>query len=425
MPPVARWKRGEIAMREAPEYSRGLDAVYACELEYLRERRKTLGLHQGTSLPTNAEGAAGGERLGVPPQVGHGTVGLALSGGGIRSATFSLGVLQALARLDLLKYVDYLSTVSGGGYIGSCVTSLLTEDQKAGVCPATGDSHRFPLGFTGADRETPEVQHLRDYSNYIAPRHGPFKLGTWKMIAWYLGALVFNLVSPRSAAACVFIAGMFIEAFLWDHRWMALPLLAWVVAALGAILAASLGVLFFCAKTKAARDRTSGAAALVAALSALPLFLFVAPTGYDWFVSLTLRAQPIAIEQLQRGLRVAGLCAAPADGGCGKVSGRVSQLISALKWSGAWVGRGPTTRAQLQQGFAEALVATKDAAGADGSGGGAKADWSFTGPLDNILLGLNRTGFVIGAGGGGLGSLLNPLLAVLAIALPPALLGYV
>src|ERR1700722_10339569 len=46
-------------------------------------------------------------------------VGLAFSGGGIRSATFNLGVLQALADLGLLHRIDYLSTVSGGGYIGS------------------------------------------------------------------------------------------------------------------------------------------------------------------------------------------------------------------------------------------------------------------------------------------------------------------
>ena len=42
--------------------------------------------------------------------------GLALSGGGIRSATFCLGALQALASKDLLKHFDYLSTVSGGGH---------------------------------------------------------------------------------------------------------------------------------------------------------------------------------------------------------------------------------------------------------------------------------------------------------------------
>ena len=47
-----------------------------------------------------------------------GTVGLAFSGGGIRSATFNLGFLQGAATLGLLKQFDYLSTVSGGGYIG-------------------------------------------------------------------------------------------------------------------------------------------------------------------------------------------------------------------------------------------------------------------------------------------------------------------
>src|ERR1044071_4290566 len=44
---------------------------------------------------------------------------LCLSGGGIRSATFGLGVLQGLARLKVLPTFQYLSTVSGGGYIGS------------------------------------------------------------------------------------------------------------------------------------------------------------------------------------------------------------------------------------------------------------------------------------------------------------------
>ena len=45
--------------------------------------------------------------------------GICFSGGGIRSATFNLGVLQGLAGKGLLRFADYLSTVSGGGYIGS------------------------------------------------------------------------------------------------------------------------------------------------------------------------------------------------------------------------------------------------------------------------------------------------------------------
>ena len=52
-------------------------------------------------------------------------VGLALSGGGVRSASFNLGLLQAFLRYGLLRHVDYLSTVSGGGYIGSYLSALL------------------------------------------------------------------------------------------------------------------------------------------------------------------------------------------------------------------------------------------------------------------------------------------------------------
>jgi predicted acylesterase/phospholipase RssA len=47
------------------------------------------------------------------------TVGLALSGGGVRSATFGLGLLRGLAQRGQLLRIDYLSTVSGGGYIGA------------------------------------------------------------------------------------------------------------------------------------------------------------------------------------------------------------------------------------------------------------------------------------------------------------------
>jgi hypothetical protein len=48
---------------------------------------------------------------------------LSLSGGGIRSAAFSLGIIQALADCDLLQKFNYLSTVSGGGYIGSWLSA--------------------------------------------------------------------------------------------------------------------------------------------------------------------------------------------------------------------------------------------------------------------------------------------------------------
>jgi hypothetical protein len=58
-------------------------------------------------------------------------IGVALSGGGIRSASFALGVLQVLLNEDLLRRFDYLSTVSGGGYLGSAVSWWLHQAAHA------------------------------------------------------------------------------------------------------------------------------------------------------------------------------------------------------------------------------------------------------------------------------------------------------
>jgi hypothetical protein len=56
-----------------------------------------------------------------------GQTALCLSGGGIRSAAFALGLMQGLARRGLLSKFHYLSTVSGGGYIGAWLTAWATR----------------------------------------------------------------------------------------------------------------------------------------------------------------------------------------------------------------------------------------------------------------------------------------------------------
>jgi Patatin-like phospholipase len=61
---------------------------------------------------------------------GDGRTALCLSGGGVRSAAFNLGVLQGLARLDLLNRFHYLSTVSGGGYIGCWLSAWRHRCEK-------------------------------------------------------------------------------------------------------------------------------------------------------------------------------------------------------------------------------------------------------------------------------------------------------
>ena len=94
-----------------------LAEVLAAEENYLEQRRNKAGL----------------------PARGH-HLGLALSGGGIRSATLNLGVLQALARRRVLPQFDYLSTVSGGGYIGAALSSLLSINaSQISSAPNEGD----------------------------------------------------------------------------------------------------------------------------------------------------------------------------------------------------------------------------------------------------------------------------------------------
>lgn len=55
-------------------------------------------------------------------------LGLALSGGGYRSAIFSYGVLHGLSELKLIGHLDYLSVVSGGSWIGTAFS--MAEDHK-------------------------------------------------------------------------------------------------------------------------------------------------------------------------------------------------------------------------------------------------------------------------------------------------------
>ncbi|RXH24702.1 cell division protein [Bradyrhizobium nanningense] len=93
------------------------------------------------------------------------TVGLAFSGGGIRSSAVCLGVLQALNHHGLVKHIDYLSTVSGGGYTGCSFTASMARAQNFvfGSGPSPGAQNANEIS------DTPAVGHIRNYSNYLVP----------------------------------------------------------------------------------------------------------------------------------------------------------------------------------------------------------------------------------------------------------------
>lgn len=128
----------------------------------------------------------------VPPS--QTTVGLALSGGGIRSATFGLGVLQALAARNKLASFDYLSTVSGGGYIGSWLSAWIHRSGLAKVQTELGKTGSLSKG-SPTSAEPSEVAWLRRYSNYLAPRTALLSFDALTLIATWARNVALNAVT--------------------------------------------------------------------------------------------------------------------------------------------------------------------------------------------------------------------------------------
>ena len=141
----------------------------------------------------------------APPPTDN-LVGLAMSGGGIRSATFGLGALQALHKLGLLPIFDYVSTVSGGGFTGAWWSAWLSraERQSRELFPEAEDIEpsRRPSalladqGSTKPPEETraarDPIHHLRLFANYLTPRRGALSADTWRAVTFYVRSLVFN-----------------------------------------------------------------------------------------------------------------------------------------------------------------------------------------------------------------------------------------
>jgi hypothetical protein len=135
---------------------------------------------------------------------------LCFSGGGIRSASFGLGIVQGLARYGLLERFDYLSTVSGGGYLGSWLSAWIHRARLAPVINAL----RNEAEKNKLQPEPEPIRHLRNYSNYLNPKLGFLSADTWTLVAIVVRNLVLNwlvlipvilaaLILPRIVVAVV------------------------------------------------------------------------------------------------------------------------------------------------------------------------------------------------------------------------------
>lgn len=168
---------------ETPSIS-SFDDVLKQEAEQLRTRRAAI---LGCGEEAHADGSGLAQALRFQP------FGLSFSGGGIRSATFNLGILQGLARRGILPYIDYLSTVSGGGYVGSWLHGVIRR--KCGgdprkLVPVAGDSPILKRVPGTADQDP--VNYLRNYSNYLAPKRGFLGPDSWVILAIWLRNMLLN-----------------------------------------------------------------------------------------------------------------------------------------------------------------------------------------------------------------------------------------
>jgi hypothetical protein len=196
-----------------------------------------------------------GETQQQPREVADSLTGLALSGGGIRSATFGLGVLEALKEQDRLRSIDYLSTVSGGGYIGAwlsanCRRAAARRDALASdkVPAAIGGNRLYRNSYAHAATDwlsrtanwRESIAHLRRYSNYLSPQFGIFSADSWSMVTtWVRNALLVQVTVILFMAALLLVPRPLLWLFtawpdMGNWRWTSVVLFVLAVSGVAA-----------------------------------------------------------------------------------------------------------------------------------------------------------------------------------------------
>jgi hypothetical protein len=181
---------------------------------------------------------------------------LCLSGGGIRSATIGLGVIEAMARQGVLQQFDYLSTVSGGGYIGGWLSAWIARRSLRDVIDSMRRRPDRPL-----EPEPAPVGHLRRFTGYLTPRMGLLSADTWTLGATYVRNLLLNWLAFLPPLAAVLSLPLLLLALIGWH-----PLGAWItvqygvaiVFAVSSVVAATSAVRYVHANRPRQRGPTEG-----------------------------------------------------------------------------------------------------------------------------------------------------------------------
>ena len=127
-------------------------------------------------------------------------VGVSLSGGGLRSAMFNDGFLQGLSHRGLLRYVDYLCSVSGGGYIASHLAT------RSGP---NGDESNFH-----SEDQADETESATDSDSRFLPWHFGRDPTNGKIDRYRLKGVGQYLAQPVTAAVC-YVTGLVTNALIY------------------------------------------------------------------------------------------------------------------------------------------------------------------------------------------------------------------
>ncbi len=181
-------KTYEIRQRAFTYKPTALVKDYQEEYAYIRNRRQAVV--NGTGTPDDLPVPPASE---IPPNL----KGLAFSGGGIRSATFHLGLLEALHDMKTLPTIDYLSTVSGGSYIAGWMLAHLGKE----LDDAYGNLVQTPDEGKLLDPHNDFVTHLRHHAGFI--KEGGFWEGprliwdyVWRLLPYYVWDLALHIKTP-------------------------------------------------------------------------------------------------------------------------------------------------------------------------------------------------------------------------------------
>ena len=108
---------------------------------------------------------------------------LCISGRGFAAPLSGSASCRDLARCGLLEKFHYLSTVSGGGYIGGWLSAWIHNSE--GGLPEVVRQLAEPRTDSRPNPEPKEIQNLRSYSNYLSPRIGLMSADSWTLVGIY------------------------------------------------------------------------------------------------------------------------------------------------------------------------------------------------------------------------------------------------